>query len=161
MSPASKSRHTWREKMDKVQEPRLVDTPPKWHKQFGPGKMLIATPSLVDSMMRKAPRGKLVTVRQIHERLAKDYCASSTCPLTTGIFVRIAAEVAEEDMQAGRKDATAYWRVVKNDGGLNEKFPGGVEGQARRLKREGHVIEPGKGRKPPRVKDFEQALTTL
>jgi len=48
--------------------------------------------------------------------------------------------------------------VVKADGGLNEKLPGGVEAQAARLREEGHSIEPGVGKKPPRVKDYEKAL---
>jgi hypothetical protein len=43
-------------------------------------------------------------------------------------------------------------------GALNEKYPGGVEAQAAHLKAEGHTIEPGKDRKPRRVKDFEKAL---
>ncbi len=34
---------------------------------------------------------------------------------------------------------------------LNEKYPGGVEKQAALLKEEGHIIEPGKGKKPPKV----------
>ena len=61
----------------------------------------------------------------------------------------------------GRKDITPYWRVIKNDGSLNEKFPGGVEAQARHLKEEGHIIEPGTGNKPPKVKDFGKYLVKL
>jgi len=38
----SKSRKSWREKFEAVQEPRIVDVPPKWAKRFGGGKMLIA-----------------------------------------------------------------------------------------------------------------------
>ncbi len=34
-----------------------------------------------------------------------------------------------------------YWRVVGRDGSLNPKFPGGIEAQATRLERKGHVIE--------------------
>jgi len=30
-----------------------------------------------------------------------------------------------------------------------------------RLREEGHIIEPGKGKKPARVKDFEKALESL
>jgi len=58
----------------------------------------------------------------------------------------------------GKKDITPYWRTLKSKGELNEKYPGGVEAQAARLKEEGHTIEPGKGKKPPKVKDFEKAL---
>jgi len=33
-----------------------------------------------------------------------------------------------------------------------------VEAQAEHLTEEGHTIEPGKGKKPPRVKDYEGKL---
>jgi len=29
------------------------------------------------------------------------------------------------------------------------------------LREEGHTIEPGKGKKPPKVKDFEKALVEV
>jgi hypothetical protein len=129
--------------------------------RFVAGKMRSPTPALVDALMQKAPPGKLITINQIRERPARDFSVDSTCPLTTGIFVRISAEAAEEYLQMGRKDITPYWRIVKNDGSLNEKFPGGVEAQARRLREEGHTIELAKGRKPPKVKGFEKYLFNL
>jgi len=161
MSAASRKRATWREKMEKPQEPRVVNVPPKMQRQFGEGRMLIATPALVDQLMRKPSSGQLVTVNQIRERLAKDFGAESTCPLTTGIFVRIAAEAAEEHRHLGREDTTPYWRTLKADGSLIEKLPGGVAAQARRLQEEGHTIEYRAGKRPPRVKDFENHLVGL
>lgn len=56
---------------------------------------------------------------------------------------------------------TPYWRTIKADGSLNEKYPGGAEAQSARLKEEGLAIEPGKGKKPPKVKDFEKHLAEL
>ena len=148
-----KKRKSWREKLEKEQEPRLIDTPK--------GRMLIPKPLEVDALIRKVPRGKLVTDVQLRERLAKDHGADYTCPMTTGIFIRIAAEAAEEDLRRGVKEITPYWRVIRKDGSLIEKFPGGVEAQAARLREEGHIIEPGIGKKPPRVKNFENFLQTL
>lgn len=151
----SKTRKTWREKLEKELEPKVVDDP------RGRGKMLIPRPLDVDALMRKVQKGKLVTDSQIRERLAKDFRADLTCPMTTGIFLRIAAETAEEDLSRGDKQITPYWRVIKADGSLNEKFPGGVEAQATHLGEERHIIEPGKGKKPPKVKDFEKALVEI
>ncbi len=156
-----KSGKTWREKLEKEQEPKVVDVPPKMTKRFGTGKMLVPTPLLVDALIRKVAKGKLVTIGEIRERLAKDFKVDSTCPLTTGIFLRIAAETAEEDLRMGRQEITPYWRVIRDDGSLNEKFPGGVEVQAVHLEEEGHTIELGKGKKPPKVKDFEKALVEV
>ena len=141
--------------------PKVVDGPPKWDSRFGGRRVLVPTPLLVDELIRKVPKGKLMTVKQIRERLAKDFGAEATCPLTTGIDLRIAAEVAEEDLRAGKKRVSPYWRVVKDDGSLNPKFPGGVEWQSARLQEEGHVIEPAGGKKPPRVKEFQKRLANL
>ena len=148
-------RKTWREKLEVDQERKVVDNP------RGGGTLLIPKPLDVDALVRKVQTGKLVTVDQIRRRLAKDYGGDTACPLCTGIFLRIAAEVAEEDLTNGATEITPYWRVVKADGGLNEKFPGGVDAQAIHLKEEGHTIEPGKGKKPPRVKDFEKKLAEV
>ena len=155
-----KTRKSWREKLENPPEglPKVVTGPPKWEKRFGGRRVLVATPLLVDGLIRRVQRGKLVTIGQIRQRLAKDFEADSTCPLTTGIFVRIAAEAVEEDLQMGRQEITPYWRVIRDDGSLNEKFPGGVAAQAAHLQEEGHTIEPSKGKKPPKVRDFEKSL---
>jgi hypothetical protein len=156
-----RTRTSWREKLEKEQEPKVVDIPPKMVKRFGTGKMLIPKPLDVDALIRKVKKGKLVTQAQIRERLAKDFKVDVTCPITTGIFIRIAAEAAEEDLRRGKKRITPYWRVIKADGSLNEKLPGGVKAQAAHLREEGHVIEPSEGKKPPKVKDFEKYLRKL
>lgn len=145
-----KTRKSWREKLEGK------------HPSHGKVvKVLIPKPLDVDSIIRKIPKGKLVTVSQIIEKLAKDTHADKTCAKVTGIFIRIAAEVAEEDLREGKKRVTPYWRVVKTDGSLNPKFPGGVEAQSEHLKEEGYIIELGKGKKPPKVKDFEKYLVKL
>ncbi len=163
MSTKWKSRKSWREKLENPPKglPKVVEGPPKWEKRFGGRRVLVPTPLLVDALIRKVRKGKLVTVGRIRERLARDFYAEATCPLTTGIHLRIVAEAAEEDLGMGKKRVTPYWRVVRDNGSLNEKFPGGVEGQSARLREEGHAIETGKGKKPPKVKDFEKYLTKL
>ena len=64
-------------------------------------------------------------------------------------------------MRNGKKSITPYWRVIKKDGSLNPKFPGGVEAQAKRLEAEGHVIEFSRSGKPKKVKNFEKYLVEL
>ena len=157
----ARARKSWHEKLEKPVEglPKVVEVPEKWVKMMGGRRVLVPTPMMVDELIRTVPRRKLITVGQIRRRLAQPFQADSTCPLTTGIFLRISSEAAEEDRQAGKKQITPYWRVVRDDGSLNPKFPGGVEAQAQKLKEEGHEIAPGKGKRPPRVVDFEKSLT--
>ena len=156
----ARARKSWHEKLEKPVAglPKVVDVPDQWVKTMGGRRVLVPTPMMVDELLRTVPKRKLITVGQIRQRLAQPFQADSTCPLTTGIFLRISSEAAEEDRQTGKERITPYWRVVKDDGSLNPKFPGGVEGQAEKLKEEGHEIVPGKGKKPPRVAGFERSL---
>jgi hypothetical protein len=160
MSVKWKSKKSWREKLENPPAglPKVVSGPATWEKRFGGRRVLVPTPLLVDSLIRKVKKGNLITVKQIREQLAEEFKADSTCPLTTGIFIRIAAETAEEDLRNGKKQITPYWRVLSVDGGLNPKLPGGIKAQTARLKIEGHKIIPAKGKKPPKVQDFEKAL---
>jgi hypothetical protein len=146
-----KTRKSWREKMDNPNLPKLVAIPPRMQKRFGTGTMLVPSPREVEALIRNVRKGSVTTVSRIRESLAGKHFADVTCPLTTGIFVRIAAEAAEEDAGAGKSKITPYWRVLKDDGSLNPKFPGGVQRQAENLREEGHRILPGTGKRPPRV----------
>jgi hypothetical protein len=120
--------------------------------------MVIPRPLDVDAIMRSVRKGELITGSQIRERIATAARTDAACPLTTGLFVRMAAEVAEEDRRAGKKRITPYWRTIKDDGKLHENFPGGARAQAAKLRQEGFTIQPSKGKQPPRVADFERHL---
>ena len=139
-----KSRTSWRAKLQKPARPKLVPVPDGMAARVGHGMMLIPTALQVDAMIRKIPYGQVATLRQIRARLAHWHNVEVTCPLVTGIFLRIVAEAAEEDHAAGRADITPYWRVVRDDGTLIPKFPGGCDAQARRLREEGRTILSGK-----------------
>ena len=139
-----KSKTSWRAKLHKPMQPKLVPVPDGMAKRLGHGMMLIPTALEVDAMIRKIPRGQVSTLAQIRRRLARWHNADVTCPLVTGIFLRIVAEAAEEDRLAGRQEITPYWRLVRDDGRVNAKFPGGIEAQARWLREEGHTVENGK-----------------
>jgi alkylated DNA nucleotide flippase Atl1 len=155
----AKLKKSWREKLaDDKGNPRVVEIKGKMSTRWGTGTVVIPAPREVDEIMRSVPRGKLTTINQIRAKLAKKHGASIGCPITTGIFAWVAAHAAEEDAAEGKKDITPYWRTLKGKSELNPKYPGGVDAQAKHLKEEGHTIEPGKGKKAPRVRDFEGAL---
>jgi hypothetical protein len=144
-----------RYKLDTTDEPKVVDD---WQ---GRGRMLVPTPRLLDSLIREIEPGKLSTLRALRARLARDFNADLTCPLTTAIFMRIVAEVAEEEARAGRREVTPYWRVLRDNGHLHDTYPGAPLVQAERLRSEGHEILPDEGGRTPRVRDFERALQDL
>lgn len=152
---------SWRSKLEKEMEPRLVGVPDAWARPGGTGKMLIPTPKLIDELVRKIPKGRLATVNQLRENLARRFDADITCPLTTGIFLNISANTSEEDLASGKKRVTAYWRVLKEGGKLNPKFPGGCSLQSSHLCAEGFVVIPAGGKDTWVVKDFEKKLCNL
>lgn len=124
-------------------------------KKYGGTRMFLAPPLYYDKLMRKVPKGELITVGQIREYLAKENNADFTCPLTAGIFINIVAWASYQR----KEDITPYWRTLKTNGELNNKYPEGVELQKRLLEEEGHTIIQ-KGSKYY-VKDFESKLIKL
>ena len=151
---------SWMEKLaDSKDLPKVEKITDKMSKRWGTGTVVVPAPMEVDEMMRKVPDGKLATINEIREALAKKHRATIGCPMTTGIFAWIAAHAAEEQRQEGEKDITPYWRTLKSGGVINAKYPGGVEGQKKLLEREGHkVVQKGK---KCIVADYEKTLMTL
>lgn len=157
-----KTKKSWREKLaDSKDLPRVAEITDNMNQRWGTGTFVIPAPIEVDEIMRSVPQGKLITINEVRAALAKKHGTSIACPLTTGIFAWVAAHAAEEDAAEGKKDITPYWRTLKAGVELNPKYPGGVEEQATHLREEGHQVIPGKGKKPPRVKDYEKSLIEL
>jgi alkylated DNA nucleotide flippase Atl1 len=142
--PRFTSRVSWREKLERVPEARVFEIPPPMQRQYGTGTMVIPKPLDVEALIRRVPKGKVMTLSDLRRTLAADAHADVACPLTTGIFLRLIAEAAEEERRQGKKQVTPYWRVVRDDGSLMEKWPGGAASQAEHLRAEGHTILPGK-----------------
>ena len=69
------------------------------------------------------------------------------------------ANAAEEAAREGKNLNIPYWRTLKADGFLNEKYPGSAQSQKSLLEKEGHkIIQRGKRYK---VIDFQRHLEKL
>jgi len=102
---------------------------------FPAGRMLISTPEEIAAVVAGIPTGRIVTLSALRSHLARRHGADYTCPVTTGIFLRRAAE----------KPGIPVWRIVRDDGSLLERLPGGMAAQADRLASEGHrLVQRGK-----------------
>lgn len=142
------ARKTFNEKLNESKDlPRIefVGYDDKMAKRFGSGNMLIAAPIEYDEVMGSVPEGKVITSDLIRAYLAKKHNADFTCQLTAGIFINIVANASEERKTNGSKDLVPYWRTLKKDGELNEKYPGGIDQQRFFLETEGHeIVKKGK-----------------
>jgi hypothetical protein len=100
--------------------------------------MLISTPWEISGRIRRLRPGTALTVAEFRERLAKSADADFTCPLSTGIFLRIVAESALEELRQGAdpSDVTPFWRVIEPDCALATKLTCGPQFIKRQRARE-------------------------
>lgn len=157
-------KRSWQEKLANDKDlPKVVQIPPgmvgRWGSRSPTDTLLVPAPREVDHLMRQVRRGRLTTLGEIRQALAKQHGATICCPLTTGIFAVIAANAAEEAAAAGQRRVTPWWRTLRADGLLNPKFPGGVATQRQLLEAEGHQIT-GSG-DTLRVEGWEARLGAL
>jgi hypothetical protein len=157
------ARKSWREKLaDSKGLPKIGRVMGKMTTRWGTGTMVIPAPAEVDGIMKRVPRGKLITISEIRAALAKKHGVDIACPITTGIFAWIAAHAAEEAAAADGvsvRKITPWWRTLKTGGELNPKYPGGIRAAKRLLKSEGHrVIARGKRFF---VADYGRSLTVI
>ncbi|MBS1704972.1 MAG: MGMT family protein [Armatimonadetes bacterium] len=131
-----------REKLCIDRKPEIKPIPASKHREWGIGTFLVPTPLQVDAMIREIPKGEVRTFGALRKELARRSGADISCPLCSGIFWRLTAEAAEEDRLEGVQDITPYWRVVRDDGTLNDRLPGGTSHHASLLTAEGIRISP-------------------
>ncbi|MHB1079197.1 MAG: hypothetical protein ACYC67_07325 [Prosthecobacter sp.] len=102
-------------------------------------KMLIPTPALVAAYVAQIPPGESRTMPQMREDLAAAHHADFTCPLTAGIFLRIASEFAWEQHQNSRPlaEITPFWRAVDVKSPMAKKLACGLDFILQQRQREG------------------------
>lgn len=135
-----------------------VITDKKSIEKYGGNRMYFAPPLDYDRIMRRVPRGSLVTVGTIREYFARENGADFTEPITAGIFVSIAAWASAQRSE----DETPWWRTLRAKGELNPKYPGGIQAQREKLEAEGHeIVQRGRTNLRFYVKDYEKYLFEL
>jgi hypothetical protein len=156
---------SWQEKLaDKQNLPKVLKLQEKFpcynavHKMGAEAgdDVVLVNPSEVVEIMKQVPNEKLITLVEICKTIAKKHHVKACCSLTTGIFIMTAANAAAEATQEGTSLRIPYWRTLKAEGVLNEKYPGGALAQKKLLEQEGFTILK-KGKKFI-VKDFQKYI---
>jgi hypothetical protein len=145
---------TWQEKLaDKKDLPKVLRLEKRFPCYNAVHKMgaevgddiVLVNPGEVVELMKKVPYGKLTTIIEICKSIAKRYRVMGCCSLTTGIFIMTAANAVEEAKNENKDLGIPYWRTLKAEGYLNDKFPGGAESHKSLLENEGFkVVKKGK-----------------
>jgi hypothetical protein len=138
---ATHKRKTWAEKLNIDRQP-VIEKADKDFAGIKAGQMmLIPTPKIVDEYIRQIPKGRQTNTETLRKDLAAEYHAEVTCPLTTGIFIRITAEAAFEEYQQGKplNKITPFWRVITEKSPAAKKLTFGTEFSIKQRKKEGLV----------------------
>ena len=85
-------------------------------------KILISSPRSIANYVAKIPYGTEKSMKLMRRELAENANADNTCPLTCGIFLRIAIERSLEQSN-GAKTYLPFWRVIDRNSSLIKKIP--------------------------------------
>lgn len=129
-------------------EDKIEAIPQTMEKFFGcSGKMVKPSTSTVKGVVRKIPKGEIITLEQLRGKLAIDFNVQTACPASTTKALKTLAK---------EEKPICYWRVVKKKGELIAVFPNGIEGHAQLLESEGFEIDYTN--KNPFVVEYETKL---
>ena len=86
--------------------------------------MLVSSPVSIAKYIKKITKGKKKTVNEMREALAKKAKANKTCPVSTGIFLRIAVEASleEQSKKKLKKPKLPFWRIIDEKSTIAKKL---------------------------------------
>jgi len=135
--------------MELLPDDAIVDIPENRIRYFGgTGKMFLPGPTTIAALISRIPAHKLITTDLLRRELTAQFEVQGTCPVTTKRSLQVVANDANGKV--------AYWRVLKQNGGLMAFYPGGVEGHAALLQSEGFTIDASG--KAATVSKFRESL---
>jgi len=123
------NRKSWLEKLNDKKEPQLKRIEIQFADMPAGSNMFIATPQLIDEYVKQIGFGRRIDIKTLRKDLALAHHADYTCPVTTGIFLRIVAEANYEKLQLGKEidEISPFWRVITPNSALAKKLTFGQE----------------------------------
>jgi hypothetical protein len=123
------NRKSWLEKLNDKKEPQLKRIEIQFADMPAGSNMFIATPQLIDEYVKQIGFGRRIDIKTLRKDLALAHHADYTCPVTTGIFLRIVAEANYEKLQLGKEidEISPFWRVITPNSPLAKKLTFGQD----------------------------------
>jgi hypothetical protein len=120
----AKCQKTWKEKIAVKKSPKRVVLEKDFAGIPAGTLLFVGTPQIVDTYIKKIPHGRTQTMHSLRRDLAKQHDCEATCPVSTAIFVRMSAEAAWDDIEAGvaLDKVSPFWRVVEPDSTIAKKL---------------------------------------
>lgn len=90
--------------------------------------ILIPSPADIAAEIEALDVNELIDLSELRRRLATRHGAEGSCPVMTGMNLRIVAEISLEELAAGAptEAVVPVWKAIDPKSALAEKLPGGV-----------------------------------
>lgn len=120
---------TWLDKLNQSKQPHTVTLEKAFAGVPAGSILFIPSPKLIDEYIQLIGFGNRIDIKMMRVDLASKHNADYTCPVTTGIFLRIVAEANYEKLQQGQsvEEITPFWRVIEPNSALAKKLTFGQE----------------------------------
>ena len=88
---------SWIEKRDAKKEHQIKINPKRFADMLAGIMMLIPTSKIINDYIKEIHTGSFVNVKQLRREIANQYKANMSCPMVTGVSLRIVSEAAYEE----------------------------------------------------------------
>jgi ABC-type uncharacterized transport system ATPase subunit len=129
---------SWLDKLNENKEPKIKRIAIDFADIPSGSMMFIATPKLIDEYIQEIGVGKRINIKTLRKDLAIAHNADYTCPVTTGIFLRVVAEANYEKLQQGKhvEEITPFWRMIEPNSALAKKLTFGQDFLLQQIEKE-------------------------
>lgn len=116
-------------------------------------RLFVATPGVIANYVDRIPRGEVREIRRLRNELARRHDCDATCPVTTAMYLRVVAEVAWDDLQAGLPidRVVPFWRAVDPESPIARKLRCGADWIRSMRSAEAQAGEPTASASAPRA----------
>ena len=105
---------TWLDKLNESKQPHTVKLMKAFAGIPAESNLFIPSPKLIDEYIQHIGFGKRIDTKTLRKDLALEHNADYTCPVTTGIFLRIVAEANYEKLRIRPSKYIFYnfWKLL-------------------------------------------------
>jgi hypothetical protein len=106
---------SWTAKLQQPRAPKRVRLEADFAGIKAGNLLFVGTPPIVDAYIRAIPRGEVRSIERMRREIARRHRCDAMCPVSTAIFLRMVAEAAWEQLEAGSglQSVAPFWRVVE------------------------------------------------
>ena len=125
-------RKTALDHLNSGREPHIVHLIPPGapgYREADGGAMVVSSPAEVNAIVRTLKPGEVITLDDLRAAIARRHAVAVACPVSTAIFLRVVAEAAWDERQAGARAAEVapFRRVIAPDAPLAKKLRRGLQ----------------------------------